>query len=128
MGVNTLVFDGDCAFCRSCVTWLERRLAGQVAIVAWQEADLSALGLTEAACRDAVQWVPASGTVRSGASAVAACLGSTRGAWPLVGRLIGSAPLRGLAERVYALTARNRACLVQEGHEVVEGGGFDPQQ
>ncbi|MEX1119780.1 MAG: lipase maturation factor family protein, partial [Terrimicrobiaceae bacterium] len=65
---GTLVYDGDCGFCR---LWVERwrRLAGQgVTFIPFQEARID--GLDQASCMKAVQWVGADGTRASGAEAV----------------------------------------------------------
>lgn len=125
--VDTLVFDGECGFCRSCVVWLERRLASPVAIVAWQEADLVALGVSAEDCRSAVQWVGATGRRSAGAAAVAEVLRAARWPWPAVGRLLGLPLVRIAAAAVYRVTARNRSCLVQPGDEPVDRGGLAPK-
>ncbi len=65
---GTLVFDGDCGFCR---LWVERwrSLAGKgVTFVPYQEARIE--GLDQASCMQAVQWIGADGIRASGAEAV----------------------------------------------------------
>ena len=52
-----LLFDGDCGFCTGAIAWLRRRFDPAAASEPWQEADLAALGVSEEACRQAVQWV-----------------------------------------------------------------------
>ncbi len=77
-------------------------------MVAWQQTDLDALGLSEEAASAAVQWVEVGGTIRSGHEAVAAALRSAGGVWALAGRLLllpGTSPL---AAGAYRLIANNR--------------------
>lgn len=107
-----LVYDGECGFCRRCVAWVERRLPRRPSIVAWQSADLAALGLTEERCRAALQWVgaPRAGArpIRSGHLAVAGLLRHAGGAWCAVGVLIATPPISWAAAAVYGWVARNR--------------------
>ena len=104
----TLVYDGDCAFCTKCVELLPRLRLADVRVVAWQHADLNRLGLTAAACEEAVQWVPASGPPASGAAAVAGLLTASGGAWRVLGAALRVPPLSWLAALVYRLVADNR--------------------
>src|SRR4051794_4119784 len=64
--VTTLVFDGDCGFCTTS-SGLARRIAPDVDTVAWQLADLPALGLTAEDAAARVQLVADDGTVAGGA-------------------------------------------------------------
>jgi predicted DCC family thiol-disulfide oxidoreductase YuxK len=106
-----LVFDGDCGFCTASADFARRWVRPRARIAPWQRLDLAALGLTEADCTAAVQWVDAKGDIRSGAGAVAATLRAGRPPWPVLGRLIDAPVLRPLASRVYALVAANRGRL-----------------
>lgn len=103
----SLVFDGDCAFCTSCVRALER-IGPRAAIVPWQRADLPALGLSEQQAAAAVQWVGDDGDVRSGHEAIAAALLSASGIWRPLGRLLLAPGVSWLAARAYRLIAANR--------------------
>ena len=47
-GRATVIFDGQCEFCKNCVTWVSKRLP--VDAIAYQGADLTVYGLTEAQC------------------------------------------------------------------------------
>ena len=102
-----LVYDGDCAFCTSSARLLEK-IGPAAEIVAWQQTDLDALGLSEEAAAAAVQWVGVDDTVRSGHEAVAAVLDSAGGIWALAGRALRSAAIAPIAAGAYRLIADNR--------------------
>ena len=103
-----LVYDGDCAFCTSSARLLAR-IAPAAEMVAWQQTDLDALGLTEEAASAAVQWVDVGGTVRTGHKAIAAALRSgTGGAWALAGRALLAPGISPIAAAAYRLIAANR--------------------
>lgn len=108
----TLVFDGDCGFCRCSAEFLRRRVRPDCKIVAWQSADLDTLGLTPVECNAAVQWVN-DGRSLSGARAIAGVLKTGTPVWRMVGSLIDLQPIRPIAGAVYRLVARNRSRLVQ---------------
>ncbi|HET7053985.1 MAG TPA: DCC1-like thiol-disulfide oxidoreductase family protein [Solirubrobacterales bacterium] len=103
-----LVFDGDCAFCTSCVRWLERWVRPDADVVAWQLADLDALGVGEEQAAAAVQWVGPDGAVLSGHEAIAAMLGSAGAPWRLAGRVLVLPGVAWLAARAYRAVAANR--------------------
>ena len=103
-----LLYDGDCAFCTKCAQLVERRIRPEAEIVAWQFADLPALGITGEQAADAVQWVQIDGTVRSGHEAIAAMLNTAGRAWGLIGRVLLLPGISWVAAKVYRLVARNR--------------------
>jgi predicted DCC family thiol-disulfide oxidoreductase YuxK len=108
-----LVFDGDCAFCSSCVRLAERYLRQTLASGGWtaqpyQFTDLAAMGLTEERAACEVLWVTPSGAVYGGAQAVAKLLLRSGGGWAYLGGLLRLAPVRPVAAAVYRLVARNR--------------------
>jgi predicted DCC family thiol-disulfide oxidoreductase YuxK len=107
----TLVYDGDCGFCTTSVRFVERRLATPARIVAWQDADLAALSITQADAERAVQWVAVDGRISSGSAAVGRLLLDSGGGWRLLGRLIITPPLSWVAELVYRLVSANRSRL-----------------
>ena len=66
-----LIYDGECRFCRACLTWLQEKL--QVTAVAFQEADLARYGLTRSQCEQAVFVITEQKTY-SGSAAIALLL------------------------------------------------------
>jgi len=106
-----LVWDGDCAFCARCVSFIERRIKTDARIVAHQKADLAALGLTTEQCQAALQWVGADRTIRQGSRAVAALLRSSSLAWGILGAVIDLPVVRVVSSAIYKLIANNRHLL-----------------
>ena len=106
-GRPLLVYDGDCAFCQRAVD-LALRMKVACRAVAWQDADLAALGLTEAQVTEKVWWVEPGGSKVSGHRAVAAALRHGSPALRPVGRLLDADALAPLASAGYDLVARNR--------------------
>ncbi len=118
-----LVFDGDCGFCTTSVTWLADRFPGSFAIAPYQRVDLDALGLTARECDEKVQWigdVTAPVTTRAeGAAAVGRLLtvgGRARGgAVGVAARGLGTLalvrPTSYAAAIVYSWVAANRQRL-----------------
>lgn len=102
-----LIYDGDCAFCTSSVRLLEKIGPG-AEMIAWQQSDLGALGLTEEEASAAVQWVEIDGAIRSGHEAVAAALGSAGGIWALAGRALLLPAISPTAGGAYRFIAANR--------------------
>lgn len=105
----TFLYDGDCAFCSACARFVERHVPTDATVVPWQFADLAGLGLTEAQCEQAVQWVAPGVSALAGPEAIAALLrASGSRPWRLAGRLLGLPPVRLLARPAYRWVARNR--------------------
>jgi predicted DCC family thiol-disulfide oxidoreductase YuxK len=105
--MGTLIFDGDCGFCTTSAGWA-RRIAPGVDTVAWQLTDLDALGVSELAARDAVQYVADDGTVSGGAAAIARLLVDRGSVWGFLGRLTLLPGVRVVASWVYRVVADNR--------------------
>lgn len=105
-----LVFDGDCAFCTSSARRGQRWL-GLEHVEPWQFLDLEELGLTEAECNEAVQWVAADGSVVAAERAVGAALVHAGGVWRWIGRLLLAPGVVWIAGVVYRWVARNRSRL-----------------
>jgi predicted DCC family thiol-disulfide oxidoreductase YuxK len=103
-----LIYDGDCAFCTTSVRFIERRIPVSAEIVAWQFANLEALGTTAERAERELLWVHPSGQIVGGAEAVAALLVDSGGWWRLLGRAAQTPPLHWIARAVYRLVAANR--------------------
>ena len=103
-----LVFDGDCAFCTRSVRFVERRTRRRPTIVAWQSVDLDELGLPQAACEEAVQWIGSDGERAAAHVAVARTLVHGGKGWAVLGRIIMLPGVRWVAGAVYRWIARNR--------------------
>ena len=108
---SVLLYDGDCAFCTSCARLIEKRIRPCAAVVPFQRADLDELGVSEARAAEALQWVDADGTVRSGHEAVAAMLGAAGRLWRVLGHLLLLPGVSRPAAAAYALVAANRRHL-----------------
>jgi predicted DCC family thiol-disulfide oxidoreductase YuxK len=106
--MTTLVYDGDCAFCTSSIRVLGRLRLLAGAVIAWQHADLAALGLSQEQCEAEVQWVADDGTISSGHEAFARLLLDNALPWHPLGRLLLVPPFSWLAARVYDFLAANR--------------------
>ncbi len=105
-----LVYDGDCAFCTTCVGLLEK-IRPDAEMVAWQLTDLDELGITERQAADAVRWIELDGTIRSGHEAIAAILMSAGPAWRIAGRVLLLPGISWIAAKIYGLVAENRQRL-----------------
>jgi predicted DCC family thiol-disulfide oxidoreductase YuxK len=96
-----LVYDGDCGFCTRSVQFGQRHIGRMPAAVAYQAADLAALGLTEAQCATAVQYVARDHRAYAGHDAVAAVLLGAGLPWWFLGALLHLPGLHWLAGVVY---------------------------
>jgi predicted DCC family thiol-disulfide oxidoreductase YuxK len=108
MARPVLLFDGDCAFCTTCARFVERRIRPRAEVVAWQFADLGALGVSAEQASDAVRWIGPDGAVSSGHEAIAAMLVASGPIWRLAGRTLLLPGISWVAARVYRLVADNR--------------------
>ncbi|MCX4474520.1 hypothetical protein C5N14_15275 [Micromonospora sp. MW-13] len=135
METSTFVYDGDCAFCTTCAQFIERRIPTGARVLPWQFADLDALGLTQAECEEAVQWVGADGRRAAGPDAIARLLGDSGPRWRVAGAGLRFPPVRAVAWPAYRWVARNRhrlpggtaACsLPQEARERLYGPAGRP--
>jgi predicted DCC family thiol-disulfide oxidoreductase YuxK len=107
----TFVYDGDCAFCSTCATFIERRIPTRATVVPWQFADLDALGLSQEQAEAAVQWVGADGTVASGPDAIALLLRDAGRLWQVPGTALQLPPVRLAAWPAYRWVANHRHLL-----------------
>ncbi|MDQ0312037.1 putative DCC family thiol-disulfide oxidoreductase YuxK [Kitasatospora herbaricolor] len=119
-----LVFDGDCAFCTTCVNAAERYPRQTLASGGWeavpfQFADLAELDaraggrgeVTRERAEREVLWVTPDGRVYAGAQAVARLLMRSGGAWAYLGGVLALAPVRPVAAAVYRWVAANRGLM-----------------
>ncbi len=104
----TLIYDGDCEFCRRCAETARRRLGGKVEVLAYQEADLAVIGLTAGQTEDAAWWISENGERFGGHRCVAKALIEAEGAWRLLGRMLEWPVISQVAGGVYRLVSRNR--------------------
>lgn len=103
-----LVYDGDCGFCTSSVRFLERHVPVRAAVVAYQFADLGALGTNAERAGYEVLWIDRAGRVSGGAEAVGRMLTEAGGPWRALGVIMRVAPVSWAARAVYRLIANNR--------------------
>ncbi len=107
--MNTLIYDGDCAFCLRCVQWMQKHFKRVPQIIAWQQADLVRMGLTTEQCQTAVQWVSEdSKQTLSAHKAVARVCKDAGGLITVVGWLMSMPVVSSMAGVVYRWVARNR--------------------
>lgn len=105
-----VLFDGRCGFCTWSVQFAQGTVRADADFIPYQSVDVSRYGLSPDQCADAVQFIDNEGSA-SGALAVAAILQTGHGVWAPLGRLVGSAPIRPLAEISYRFIARHRGRL-----------------
>jgi predicted DCC family thiol-disulfide oxidoreductase YuxK len=103
-----LIVDGDCAFCTSAAEFAHLHINRDADVEPWQHSDLASLGLTEHACRQAVQYRDEQGVWSSAGHAVSALLRDSLRPWSWLGRLMSVPGMSGLTERTYSLIAANR--------------------
>lgn len=110
-----VIFDGDCAFCTSSVTWLAARLSrGRDAdprLAPWQAIDLTSYGTTIERARREVLWVAPDGSICGGADAIAAWMRYRGGPYGALGWAMSQPPACWVAAAVYRLVARHRQRL-----------------
>jgi predicted DCC family thiol-disulfide oxidoreductase YuxK len=109
-----LLYDGDCGFCSACVRLARRHLRTSRTppeFLAFQFADLEALGTSAERAAYEVVWVGCDGRIRGGAQAVAALLLNAGGAWWPLGAVLRIPPFRWAAHGVYRLVAAHRHSL-----------------
>ncbi|MEV2247560.1 DUF393 domain-containing protein [Streptomyces sp. NPDC049970] len=118
-----LVYDGDCAFCTTSVTYIMRRFRPKCVAAPWQVADLDALGVTQRQAQHELLYISPTGTVYGGAQAVAELLLRSGGIRAWAGGLLTLPPVRWIAHGVYRIIATHRdrlpggspACAVPTG-------------
>ena len=108
-----LIFDGDCGFCTTSARFLSRWVDRQqrYEVQPWQQLDLAPLGVTEADCVEAAQFVRRDGSVVAGHLAIAEGLKHGAPAWRPLGQLITLPGISALAARAYTWVADHRYAL-----------------
>ncbi|MEW5701093.1 MAG: DUF393 domain-containing protein [Candidatus Zixiibacteriota bacterium] len=109
-----ILWDGECAFCRRWVEWVETRdRSSSLRAVPYQHAGCDGSPpLTPELyrrCRRAVHVMMPDGTTIGGGAAVACILGQI--GFPRLGRFLSWRPILPLTEFCYRLVARNRRFL-----------------
>lgn len=104
---KVLLYDGDCGFCTRAAGVLARWSGATTAVVAAQEADLGALGVTEERCAVEVVFVGPTG-ISGGPYAVRDYLQTGALGWRVVARVAINRVTRPVAERAYRFVARHR--------------------
>jgi predicted DCC family thiol-disulfide oxidoreductase YuxK len=107
----TLVYDGECEFCRRLARWVEQRdRRGRITARPNQEPGLiETLGLTREEVTRAAWAVEPGGARFEGAAAINRGLKELGGGWAAFASLYGVAPIRWLEDRYYGRVARRRA-------------------
>ena len=105
---GVFLYDGTCGFCTTSARWLQRHAASTARVEAWQQADLSRLGLSAEDCTEALQWVD-DGRRAVGPDAVAAYLQTSTHSWQTAGRVLTSPVPKRVAWPVYRWVAHHRS-------------------
>ena len=117
-----LIFDGDCGFCTTSARFLSRWVDRQhrYEVQPWQQLELALLGVTEADCIEAAQFVRRDGSVVAGPlggdaedANLAIAEGLKHGApgWRPLGHVITLPGVSWLAARAYTWVADHRYAL-----------------
>ena len=109
----TLIYDGECGFCRKCVDLVLRRdREHRLEVVPFQDRErVARFGIPLPALAAAMHLVLPDGRVFAGADAAPEILRLLRKRWLAAIFLVPG--VRPVARRVYAWVARQRRCLVR---------------
>ena len=111
--MTTVIFDGQCAFCRSCVEWVKNRY--QINALANQEIDPAMYGITREQCDKSVVVIDSQNYF--GASAIALLLART--GHPFMAKLLRTSG--SIGEFCYRYVASHRdGRLVELLHWIVK--------
>jgi predicted DCC family thiol-disulfide oxidoreductase YuxK len=91
----TVIYDGQCRFCRACLSWLEEKV--EVEKLAYQDIDTTRFGLSKEECSRQV-YIQHHGQLSAGASAIAILL-KVRGNRISAFLIRGSGPLAAMGYR-----------------------------
>jgi predicted DCC family thiol-disulfide oxidoreductase YuxK len=105
----TLVFDGDCCFCRRWVARWRAQTGQRVKYIPYQRLGMRFPGLSREDCANAVQFIDDDGTILSGADAIARLhrFGLCGGRW--LGAVLSVPPVIWFMRLGYRIVARNRS-------------------
>lgn len=101
------LYDADCGFCSSFISFVRSRLRAKIDAVPFQQAELSGFNLTLEECIERLQVVDGE-DVLSGGAAVARILRASKFPWPIVGRGLSIIGVRWIVDQVYSVVARHR--------------------
>ncbi|MBB1483117.1 DUF393 domain-containing protein [Tessaracoccus sp. MC1865] len=104
-----VLYDEDCGFCTtSALATQTPWFRAQVTVTAFQRVDLAVHNLTVDKCAESLHVVDIDGSAHVGSDAVAVVFRESRFPWPLVGGVLRLPGIRWVAQKVYAIVARNR--------------------
>lgn len=108
---STLIYDGDCSFCISCVDRLKKITKGKVELLSFQSSRERFPEILIGDCERSIHWVDLNGNVFKGAEAIfriLACVSDN--AWMLwIYKHVPGFAL--VAEFVYQIVSKNRKFL-----------------
>ncbi len=105
---HLVLWDGECGFCRRCVTWLQRTSAAdRLECVPYQQAAATLPDDLAAACERAVHVVSRDGDVLRAGRAILFIAGEI--GWQRSSRVLARAPFIWIVDWLYAVVARHRS-------------------
>jgi predicted DCC family thiol-disulfide oxidoreductase YuxK len=110
----TVIYDGQCRFCRACLSWLEVEL--KVTKLAYQEIDTTRFGLTKEQCSSQV-YLQIQGEIFAGATAVAKLL-EVRGNKFFAQVIFRSGPLAHIGYRWVA--SHRNSWIIKSATQIIE--------
>lgn len=110
----TVIYDGQCRFCKACLGWLEIEL--EVTKLAYQEIDTTRFGLTKEQCSAQV-YIEIHGQVIAGAAAVATLL-NARGNKKLASLIFRSGPIARIGYRWVA--SHRNSWIIKSATQILE--------
>lgn len=109
----TLIYDGECPFCRAAREWVEQRaLAGRLEYLPCQAEERAARfpQVAESECMEAMQLVTPEGEVFAGDRALPQVLARLRG-WRWIAWVLRVPPISWVSAPVYRFIAKRRYAL-----------------
>jgi predicted DCC family thiol-disulfide oxidoreductase YuxK len=110
----TVIYDGQCRFCRACLSWLEIKV--EVTKLAYQEIDTTPFGLTKAQCSEQLH-IENQGQMVAGAAAVATLL-KARGNTKWANLIFRSGPLGRIGYRWVA--SHRNSWIIKSATKILE--------